>query len=270
MMTARALFRSGILVLLIALFLGTGCSWFETERLAARYLDVFPDEPVSLESWDIQALRDDAQLYSIYQEWKIVYEDWLADLGIGMPVVEYLSESDTGVKVIEGEFERAKVRVALTDADYRSGSYQEEERWESSDGHSWVLVMEEVLLIGPKDEIRDCVDVIKGRLESLESNVYVGQVIDKLPEGPKVIVGRGDVSGSLLAWGWSYQPEDSDTMKVKAVYHYDGEGAAEIGKSTILNDWEGFYYDAVATQEGEFIQIEALIENDYFRELIAE
>ncbi|MDY6834735.1 MAG: hypothetical protein SVY53_08080 [Chloroflexota bacterium] len=270
MMTTRALFRSGILVLLIALFLGTGCSWFETERLAVRFLNVFPDEPVSLESWDIQALRDDAQLYSIYQEWKIVYEDWLADLGVGIPMVEYLGESDSGVKVLEGGFERAKVRVALTENDYRSGSYQEEERWESSDGESWVVVKEDMLLIGPKDEIMDCVDVIRGRLDSLESNIYVEQVLERLPEGSKVVVGRGDVSGSLLAWAWSYQQEDSDTMKTKAVYLYDGEGAAEIGKSTILNDWEGFYYDTLATQDGEYIEVEALIENDYFRELISE
>jgi hypothetical protein len=261
--------------ILALLVISAGCTWVSNENLSLKLMNKVPQEATSFVFWDINALRANADLMEVYDDWTGREGEELGKFGIEYPTVTYFArvrveetEVET-VKIFEGDFALADIRDKLKNPDglnyTRQPRAEDVEMWTDSNGEGEaVALIKGAVFIGNEGIVDDCIKIYMNEKNSLQDDQYTGQITDRLPDGIMVMIikdGESPQYHRLLASGTVYRIRDKDTLEVRAVHMFDGEGSAEEILNEVRASWNGerYYYSPETNQKGEFIESKALM-----------
>jgi len=257
-----------VLIALLALLMTiTGCSWFNNEYPVMRLAEKIPERSLFLQYWDIDKMLNDDDLFNAYDEWLTSHESWLEGLGINYWNVHYIAESSDSVIILQGDFRANDISSALEDRSYTEDVTSKWRHWESPDATEWVVFANDVLFVGPKSSVSDCVDVLDGD-ESFADDEFVIDVMDELPYGISSII-HGEKDRYILAWGETYEKKGSEELKVTTVYRFMGNGAASSDEESIKKEWEDKegHRDVKVSVNGKFVKVTAVMDQDLLEPL---
>lgn len=250
--------------LLASVIVCIGCA---SRAGALGMMEKIPEDTALFIFTDINAMRADDDLNNLYED--IVGEyDYLADYGIQFKDINSLTLGDD-VFILEGKIDLGELKDKLEDY-FNEGEYNNVEVWKSSFG--WVAIVNNLIIIGAEDGVKDCLGVIKEGEDSLSDNSDVKNTIDRLPSGimTMLTVGgtfteTGDMYNGLEVVGMSFEKKDADTIKATAALKFKEENIAHDAIDEIENDLEEQNYrDININAENEFIIVTFEIDIDDF------
>jgi hypothetical protein len=259
------------LVLLLALVgAGAGCG-SNGGGGATDMMKKIPEDATYFNFIDIRALRADDDLKDLYRQWE-GDSNYLGD-EYDIDTDDVSSWTDGGnVTLLAGSFGLDDVREKLDKHDYaKKDEYKGVEVWESEDGYEWVALMNNLIIIGSKEAAKDCIRVIREGEHSLQHNLDVRDVMDKLQGGITVFVSTSgsawydeDYEG-LEASSMSLTKKDKYTLQVSAVFKFVNDKDAEAAMDEIKSDMKGDKYKNVdLNQDGEYVKITAEMDIEDF------
>ena len=83
--------------------------------------------------------------------------------------------------LIYGNFDLNELRDKRDSLSFNPGEYQGVELWTKTD--ELVALMEDVIITGTEQSVRDCIDVMMGEKHSLWDNQDARNMIEMLPDG---------------------------------------------------------------------------------------
>ncbi len=262
-----------IIVMSLLALLSASCIWTgKSEGISLALLGRVPRETSFFVFWDISTLRDRAALGNIYNSWIDKEREQLEKFGIDYTCVNYFAWADDGegrMEIVEGDFDVEGITGRLIDLGYTRQSYPPPspgvEMWVGpTEEDETVAMIEGTIFVGGKESLERCIGVYRGEEESLQDDQYIKLITDRLPGGIMVMIrkaGEFPQYPLLLASGMVYKIRDEDILEVRAVYVFDGKGAAEEALADIGKRWasEKYYWDPMTSQRDEFVESRALI-----------
>jgi hypothetical protein len=252
-----------LISLLIVVGAGVGCA-SDSKDATKVMMDRVPWDTNPLVVTDVVALRSDGDLGGLYTAWKDASQHEMETHGIDSSDVS-LSASGGGLSLYEGDFDLVEVIYELEDRDYNEYEYKDVEVWQKPHGNEWVALMDDLIVIGSKDAVQDCLTVIKEDAGSLSDRQDARDVMDRLPDGVIMRIGAVEPLSllgilDLEAWGMSVNKKDGQTIEIVGVYKFDDEDAAhdsmdgledilDLGYRNVTVGRDGIYLTAKADQD---------------------
>jgi len=234
-----------------------------------------PEDTASLKYVNVKALRNDADLDSLYDAWKTSVSSGLEVLDISysdVNVFAHGSSVDRQFTLIIGKFDLDKVRSELDDQGYDDGEYKGVEVWEKEVGwgsvmQSRVALMGNLIIAGNEDGVEGCISVMKSGAASWLSKADVNDVANRLPGGVYVDLQEQELAGffikGLEVYGVSAKKLDGDTLKMAGVAKFDSENHADDADNDIKDLMELQQFQKVdISQEGDFLKASAELDID--------
>lgn len=263
MKNKRILFIITLMSSLALIITSLSCS--DDENASVDLISKIPEDSSYFSFIDVSAMRTDDDMDDLYDEWEDNY-NYLEHYGIDRDDVNRLAISSDAT-LCEGEFDLEEIREELEDLDYDDDEYREVEIWESADGHKWIALTEDLIIIGSEDDVKDCLWVIKDGEDSMYDDSDINDVLNKLPDGIYMSCDTEEAFEDLEASGLSYRKLDDDTIGVSAVFKFDDEDAADDAINEIEDYAENYYEDirhVDVWQDGLFVIAEGEIDMDDF------
>jgi TATA-box binding protein (TBP) (component of TFIID and TFIIIB) len=237
-------------VFVIAVVIACSGCIFGGGNSAKDMAEMVPEDAGLFAHYNIQTMRDDKDLDDAYESIEEMFDE-IADFGIDIEDTNYMVDAGS-IMIFRGKFDLEDVRDELDDADFDKDDYKDVELW--LDESEAVAISKDNVIYGLKDNVKDCIKVMKGSEES----VYEGDfkdVIDKLPDGIETRVKTSDFEyKDALAWGFVLMKGDEDTLLEQGVIKFDDEDDAEDAKSEVKRNLKTVLDDVEVTQNGEFLE----------------
>ena len=274
--SARFLMRAlGLLVLISLILAVVGCGGDGGgggDKDAIAIMKKLPKGTDSFMFVDMKTMRSDDDLEDLFDSFSEDSGDMGDMFGVKMDDVDFVAFAGE-MYVMEGSFDLAEVREALEDSGFEKDDYEGVEIWEAF-GFSLVLVDSGCVIMASGTDAEDCVDVIKGKADSLYEDEDVSDDMAKLP-GDALVVGWGGGSESLLtdegyagleATAVSMSKKDSDEMQATAVMRFKDAASAKDAMDEVEKDMKEDADSEVSnvkvTQDGMYIKATADMEMD--------
>ena len=246
---------------------GVGCAESEGREIVGM-MKKAPASVSNFAFFDVKALQGDDALNNLYEGWKIGFDYIVGNYGIDINNVIFSAittvEQSGGYYFIKGDLNIKEIRNNLESLGFEKDEYLGVETWAKE--NEQIALMEELFISGIVLNVRNCIDVIKGKRESLWDTENTKELVGKLPDGANVNYLR---QPEIMAYegvkvqGISYEKKDKDTLQVTALFLYEDENAAgnaipEIEEDTgsddlIRND---------VKQDGRFVEVIIEIANE--------
>ena len=95
------------------------------------------------------------------------------------------------------------------------------------------------IIVGTKNSVYDCIDVIKGDKEPLSKNEKVMEIFNKLPSDACImVVGTGKRWDNTIAMGSSISFKNNDIVKVNRIHKYEDEKSAQSAYEKLKKEFE--------------------------------
>jgi len=222
---------------------------------------------------DVKALRGDDDLAGLLQDLEDSLEGLLEVMGTDLGNINALASAED-VSLFDGGFDFDDIRDELNSQGFDEDEYEGVEVWESPYG-GWVALVENLIIMGHQDGVKDCVDVVGGTEGSLGDTRDAEDIMDRLPSGISAGFYIGDTIAVvdseyqyLEASGWSFTKIDEDTLVMTTVLRFDNEDAAEDAIAEVEEDFEEKEFKHLDfDQDEEFVKLTAEIDIDDFRQL---
>ena len=222
---------------------------------------------------DVKALRGDDDLGGLLQDLQDSLEGLLEVMGTDLGNINALASAED-VSLFDGGFDFDDIRDELNSQGFDEDEYEGVEVWESPYG-GWVALVENLIIMGHQDGVKDCVDVVGGTEGSLGDTRDAEDIMDRLPSGISAGFYIGDTIAVvdseyqyLEASGWSFTKIDEDTLVMTTVLRFDNEDAAEDAIAEVEEDFEEKEFKHLDfDQDEEFVKLTAEIDIDDFRQL---
>ncbi len=233
-----------------------------------------PSDTTSLKYVNVKALRNDADLDDLYDAWKAGVDSWLRALGIShsdVNVFAHGSSADGRFTLLTGKFDPNEVRNELDDREYDKDEYKGVEVWKREVGwdpvlDSRVALMGNLIIMGNKDGVEDCISVIKSGAASWLSKVDVNDVASRLPGGLYADLEEADLASlfikGLEVTGVSAKKLDGDMLKIAGVAKFEDEDDADDADDAIEDLLELQFKRVDVSQEGLFLKASAELDID--------
>jgi hypothetical protein len=225
---------------------------------------ITPEGTSYLIHYDLQTLRDDKDIDGAYESIEKNWPEKLEKYGLDVDDTNYMSAGGGmsyiaragGITILGGKFDLEDVRDELDDAEFDKDDYKGVELWTGED--EAVAISGDKVLYGDKDNVKDCIKVMKGDQQSVyDDDEDFREVIDKLPGGIMMLVttrGFSSEFGGAVANGFVLMKEDDDTLKMKGVMKFDDEDDAEDAKSDLKRDLKEEWDDVDVELKGKFLE----------------
>ena len=253
-----------------------GCSWFQTENPITTWMKLVPKDSNSFELWDLEELRSDDQLGSVYETWRDEWGTWLEDLGIYFgDIHQIIRIADMETTIIDGALYHNDIKEAL-ESTFEKHEYRDQECWQNLENDRWVIVRQDFVIVGSGAEaMEDFIDVIlaeKDEANSLWTYAHMQDVANKLPSGVSTIVQKStDLSDAVMPWGCTWESTDEGVLKLTAVYKFDYVGAIEYAQGAITDYWKNQSHGNIEiSTDDRYLKVEATIDKDDFKNLVIE
>jgi len=252
-------------VLLLCLIAGTvGCS-VGKGRAIEDMMRKIPENANYVIFSDVLAIRGDNDLEELLEELQEGMNYALEgltrefDIDIDIDSVSHIARGfweGGDFLYVDGDFDFAEVRDKLSSPSYE---YLGVEVWETLGdwGTHQVALMENLIIVGEEQGIRDCIDTIKGERDSLWDTQDARDVVSRLPDGFRMGYSQGEeVFEGTKAVGNSLGKENN-TGTWTTVIKCDDEDAAHDVLGEIEEDIEsdGFFSGGDVIQDGKFVTI---------------
>ena len=270
-----------VFVVLICTISGTllGCdSGGETPKVIGEdsiefeMLKRIPDDLRNFAFVDLQEMRSDPELviYLDEGEGPTAYLNTYVELGDvdQMMVVSHVEGLwlIPPLQIVAGDFNLDNVRDLLSSERYTEHEYEGVEIWdiEIDDYRETVVIMDDNILIGHTDVIRNSIQADQGTKSSLYDDINFREVLGRLPPGLSVACNEGVFLGQytydgLLVSGLSVAKKSEGLIELTWVCKFTTEQVAKDTMDTIRNDvLSQKYFDfrnVFVTQEGQFVRV---------------
>ena len=254
-----------LVVLVPAAVAMVGCS---SGSGSVAMMKKLPEDSDGFTFVDIAAMRDDDDLSDAYDQFKDEIKSRYDSLGISASDVDRMIMGGS-VVILEGRFDLEDVSDELEDNDYDDDRYKDVDTFEGV--MSVALVSEDCIVVGSSmNDVKDCIAVIKGDSDSLRQDEDISAVVDRVPGGIMVSASTSEYYLDCKAEAYSVAKDDSDTVRVTAVFRFTSEGAADDARSTIEADWESrdYYSGVEVTVDGEYVEATADVDIDDILDLL--
>jgi len=233
---------------------------------------------------DVQKLRNDSDLNKLYDYWRdYQYGDVEFEKGVTPSEVTHWVDADTWagpVHICAGTFDLEEIRDELADKGYDRDEYRGVEVWEHYYNYS-VAFIDGRLVLADRDALEDCVSVSQGNQSSFYGDSDVSQVINRLPSGLFVDVGKWADGywvpyDGLAAMGNSVGKESESTLKIHIVMLFEDEDYAEDAFAEIeaqtkgeVEEGHAYYWtlgwrDVGVSRTGSFVEIRGSMDIEDF------
>lgn len=214
---------------------------------------------------DTAAMQEHLQgLYATYRESFAA----LGDYGVRFDDVDRLASAGLSLFVLEGRFDRGRIREELGIRDYGRAAYLGVEVWQRDEGDyaEWVALPQGLVVAGCRDSVIDCLEVIIDDEDSLRRHPDVAGVAERLPGGLDMSVAAMGLANPLLAHGESLQTIDGQACRLTVVRKYSDAGAAESAAPAIAPDMQNMLSPGLRAvevrREGQFLTLTAEVAPD--------
>ena len=244
--------KIGVLLGVLGIAVVIACSGciFGGGNSAKDMAEMVPEDASAFAHFDIQTMRDDKDLDDSYESIEEMFDE-IADFGIDIEDTNYMVDAGI-ITIFRGKFDLEDVRDELDDADFDKDDYKDVELWLGES--EAVAISKDDVIYGLKDNVKDCIKVMKGSEESVYDDDFK-DVIDKLPDGIVTRVKTSDFEyKDALAWGVVLMKGDEETLLEQGVIKFDDEDDAEEAKSEVKRDLKTVLDDVEVTQNGEFLE----------------
>jgi hypothetical protein len=231
--------------------------------------------------WNVKEMEANEDLHGMLDRWKADNEAWLDQFSVRTGDVEHFLGFSTGPAdgsagnqsagnataadssaVVKGTFDFGEIRRQLDNKEFDEGDFKGLEVWESPDGVYWVVLTQDIVAVGPKEDIIETVRVIEGGNPSLYDDQDARDVVDRLPAGALMHFRRAGESplAGELAYGDSFKRKDQETLEAHIVVKFlEPEDAAAVLE--IVEEEADLEYDKIsAKQDGRYLRIDGEID----------
>lgn len=213
---------------------------------------------------DIVALRADDDLEDLCNGIHNPFIYWSGSFGMHISDVNYLSVGDEAI-LVKGDFNLDGIEEELEGDDFNKGDYRGVEVWDWEYGDfCMALISSELIILGSKDDVRDCIGIIMDGYDSLYDDSDYKDVVDRLPNGIVVkfkkdfLLFEECTYDGLEISGVSCNKKDKDTMTSTFVLKFEDETDVVNAMNDIKNDLEDSdanYMNIRMTHDGEYLII---------------
>jgi hypothetical protein len=250
-----------ILTVPLVLFISGGCTAGQQPELSPARLaciEMMQQVPVyyeDFEFWDAEALREDSDLMDMYKVWYERKVDFLEErYGMQSESIEYLAQGEGLLDIIEADYDIGALRDSISLDFYRDTAFEDMEVWKSPPAHDpqsvtggWVLA-EGLLVRGANNSnVDDYLRVATGEELSMYDGNAAG-LLDRLPEGVMIRMGRSAYPVGVVVSGMSVRKEGSDTLSWTNVYMFEN---AEAVRSLEVDEYFNRIEDDFARAQDE-------------------
>ena len=256
-------------VLLVCLIASSGVGCAESvDREIVEMMKKTPANVSNFTFFDVKVLQGDDALNNLYEGWKIGFDYIVGSYGIDINNVHFsaitTAEQSGGYYFIKGDLNLAEIRNNLESLGFEKDEYLSVETWAKE--NEQIALMEELFIRGIALNVRECIDVIKGKKGSLWETENTKEMVDKLPDGANVNYLR---QPEIMAYegvkvqGISYEKKDKDTLQVTALFLYEDENAAGDAIPAIEADTgSDELISSDVEQDGKFVVVIIEIANE--------
>ena len=226
--------------------------------------------------WEVKTLGTDEDLEDIYHKYRDSDEiNQLREVGVLRSDVEQVSRvsgfGKATVTIFTGKMDIDALKGELDKReDYELSHHQEAIIWIPDDieANNSIAVTGDIVLIGDKDDIIECIDVIALEQEpSLNDDDDIANVVDRLPDGVLVYINKAGSDPEedypdLIAYGKSYAKHGDEELKLTAVYMFEDYHAASNDVQDAIIDYlshSGFREPKVERFDELYLRATALI-----------
>lgn len=263
LLCAAVLMLFSVTLVLIGCGDGGGAGGGSAEALAM--MKMVPKGTGDFTYVDLKALRTDDDLEDIYHSVTEELSD-SEDAGIPTDNVDRMVQAGY-LTILEGRFSLASLGSRLEGSGYEESDHDGTPIWEGSFS-SVALVSASCLVTGwDTDELKDCVDVIKGDGESLCDDADVKELMGRLPGGFTLMVYSGgedfDQSyAGVEAIGYSLAKKSSDKARMTVIFAFAdassaGEAEDEVKQLLTYEGGEDGVSDVSVTRDGKYVKATA-------------
>ncbi len=192
----------------------------------------------------------------------------LDTFGTDLDQVDYLAGNDE-VTLIQGSFNWDSAKRVLAEFEYEARMYEGAELLESANidfEQDAFAFLDPFIILGPPEEVKDCISVIQGKQASLYDNKDFKDVVGRLAKDNMIeceeftFRHRYKYDGLQIA-GTSIWKKDQDTMSLEGVLKFQDANTAELAMDQIENDMkedEGSGWSNInVTRTEEYIRVTA-------------
>ena len=261
----------GVIVLVVIIVLiGSTCgNGGGLDKTVYNVADIAPEETTTLTHFDTRGIGGDDDLQEILENWELAQRDALEAFGLDTDRIEHIAHFTVEGKdltIVKSRQDTSDLRQELEALGYDQGDFgkEHEEIWESPDGTTWLSITDEGILAGNKEAVMACIFVRDGA-DSLGDNALMAEVMDELPEGILVYLGRyqsNETYDGLEAVGASLDKKNSKSLKATFVYRFATAGQAEDVMDTLYYALDAMYDRPEIEQKGKLLLLEAEIDID--------
>ena len=275
--SARFLMRAlGLLVLVSLILAMVGCGGDGGgggDKDAIAIMEKLPKTTETFMFVDIKTMRTDDDLKDMYDSFSEDTGTATMMGGVDMKDVSFFAMSDELMIVMEGSFDLAEMRQALEADGWEKDDYEGVEIWQSY-GYSLVLVDSGCIIMASDTDAEDCIDVIKGKADSLYEAADVADDMGKLPGDSLVVMWVGGSEGFITDEGYagleataiSMSKKDTDELQATAIMRFRDASSAGNVKDEVKTDMEESADTEVSnvkvTQDGMYIKATADMQMD--------
>ncbi len=244
------------------------------ESIAVEMMKMIPGDLRNFVFVDMREMRSDPELVIYLDEGegpKAYLDAYVELLDVNQMAVVSHAEGlwiIPPMQIVTGEFDLDSLRNLLGSEEYIENESGGIEIWdiEIGDYAEAVALMDNTIMIGYEDVIRNSIQVTTGQKSSLYDDANFQEVLGKLPPGISVACNEGIFLGQytydgLLVSGLSAAKNNAGVMELTWVCKFATAEAAKDSLDTIRNDVLSLDYfgftNVESAQEDQFVRVTA-------------
>lgn len=168
--------------------------------------------------------------------------------------------SGVGVTIYEGSFDSDAITGKLEDLSYEDDDYKGVEVWKDEQGNGWVALVEDKIVDGEESKVRNCIEVVKGEMESFYSNEDVTILLDELEyvDRVEITVTSGQYFEGVEALGssWKMLDNEAEKLDLQGLFLFENGDMAEDSMGAIENSLGTVQYeDLDVSRSGKMVKV---------------
>jgi hypothetical protein len=192
-------------------------------------------------------------------------------LGLDISAVRSLAwtrhSKGTMIDLLEGDFNPSILKESLMKNRFDIETYEGDEIWRQRGEDAWLALFDEdTIVLGDETRVKDCLDVARGRMDSLYDNRDFRDIMERLPNG--IIIRCFEYDGNdketirdedlenLEVSGYSIFRKNESTVIFTEVLKFGDKNSAQAAIAKVKTNLEGKgYINVNVTQNAEFIKL---------------
>jgi len=290
-MVKNVIGHSYIIICIVLLLLAVACSKEEKingisdDSTIVSMMKITPNDLRSFVFADVKAMRNDPEL-SAYLAEAEGPSGYLDSYGIDLNNIDHSSVASNvqglwmipPLQIVTGNFDLERIKDLLGSERYTEHEFAGEEIWDVQidEYTDAVAFMDDIILIGYGEVVREAIETEQGNKPSLYDDVDFSEVVNSLPHGISIAFREGEFIGrrtyeGLLVTGLSAVKADESAIKLTWMIKFEDVESAENALDDVRSHVEGIelphFTKVEVVQTDQFIKVNAQTGiEDYFGE----